>query len=216
MAMTDYITEIATSLIGLAGVTVTAWFGYKKVRTANIETSQAKSELQFQSHALSLTDFLGEWGEIHHELEDLMKNSEVDRFLILRAWNGLASPRWTTAVFQYRIGSHKPESYIHFELDADYVERLKQVVHSGSISFTTSEISDSAIKDVYAMEGVKSSAWFLIDKSAGPVAGSAAISYCSFASHSEDRIKPETMTRCRMVVGRLKGAAMRMMESRSS
>lgn len=216
MALTDHIVEIITSLVGLAGVTITAWFGYRKVRSASIEASQARSELKFQSHALSLTEFLGEWGEIHKDLESLMNDTEIDRFLILRAWNGAAAPKWTTAVFQYRMGNQRPESYIHFELDDDYVERLRQVVNSGSIAFTTSETNESAIKDIYTMEGVKSSAWFLIDKSTQPDTYSTAITYCSFASHTSDSVSAAAMTRCRMVVGRLKGAAIRMMEKGAS
>ena len=198
------------ALIGAVGTIGAALLGYLANRKTRQKQSQAEAELTFQHSALSFTDFLGEWSEVQKEIASLIKNTCIDRFLIFRAWNGHRTPRWTTAVYQYRQGEQEPVSYIHFELDSDYVSRLAMIIERGSIAFTVSEIPDSAIKRVYNVEGVKHSAWFFLSKKGlanNPECQ--ALTYCSFATHKEEPIPQETLTRCRILVGRLKALSQR-------
>lgn len=166
-----------------------------------------EKELAFQRAALSFDEFVSEWNDVYDEIVDIIQTTNVDRFLLLRAWNGKYDPKWTTAFFQVREVHQKPVSYVHFELDADYIERLNQVIRGGSISFAVRDIPDSYIKDVYTSEGVTHSAWFFIDKSQLKGSTSAAVTYCSFSTHSGVEIDHQTFIRCRIVASRMKGIA---------
>lgn len=201
-------TEIIIALLGVFGTLGSALIGQLRVKRAQRQEQAAEREMGLQRRALDLdfSSFAREWQEFNHELRTLIDETEVDRFLILRAWNGRLSPKWTTATLQVRTEGQKIYNYVHFELDADYVSRMQQTISNGAIRFQVKDISgDSLIKDVYEAEGVVSSAWFHI-ASHSLDEEAKAISYCSFASHDEP-ISDETMTRCRILVGRLKGFA---------
>ena len=201
----EIILEILTVVAAICGLG-TGFFQFKSARKKNKELNQAKDEMDFHKETLSFTDFLEEWNEIHEELKKLTEDTKIDRFLILRAWNGSLTPKWTTAIYQYRQGNQKPIAYIHFELDKDYVERLNYIINHGLMTFSVDQLPESAIKGVYQAEDVKHSGWFHLDKKclkAKPDCCS--ITYCSFATHSEEAIDEKSITRCRILVSRLKG-----------
>jgi hypothetical protein len=135
----------------------------------------------------------------------MLENTSIDRIMIFRAWNGELSPKWTTALFQFRIGDQKPVSYVHFELDRDYVDRIRHIVERGSMLINVSDLPKSAIREVYEAEGVKHSAWFHVSTSTLEGTKAKSITYCSFATHSEEAFSPLELARARIFVGRLKG-----------
>lgn len=205
--------ELIIAFFGFVGVLATAGVGMFKVNVermrVNVEKDklrQAEREISFQRAALGFPEFVSEWGEIGDELERLMCETEIDRFLILRAWNGFLEPRWTTAVYQLRQGKQAPISYIHFELDEDYVIRIRKIVKDGPIVFDTANIPSGEIKRVYEAEGVTASLWAHLDSFETSDKSSKALAYCSFSTHSGE-LSPTTVTRCKIIIGRLKWLA---------
>lgn len=198
-------TEIWTAIIGAVGVLATAIFGYLGVLARQKKLDLANKEMSLQSAALDFSRFISEWSLLQEELKNLMRDTCIDRFLILRAWNGMMTPKWTTAIFQYRQGDQEPIQYVHFELDNDYVERIMRAVQQGPFIMNVDEARDSAIRSVYLAEGVQQSAWFHLDTSKLPGSDAAAITYCTFATHEKDAITPDVMTRCWIISDRLKG-----------
>ena len=162
------------------------------------KTTQARRQMEFQSKALAFS--LVYWNTIHADLKDLCNETEVDRFIVLQAVNGIADPRWATALFQYRGGDadEKPVSYVNVELDADYVRRLKKVREEGELTFSVEGDSSALIHSIYRNENIRASAWFMIGTSQLSE-GMTEITYCSFATHSHDMITDNTMTRCRLI-----------------
>ena len=201
--------QVIAALLGLIGVAITAGFGYAGIIKQRQWRIQAENELHLQAAALSFGDFIHEWEAIHEDLAQLMEETCIDRFLLLRAWNGEVDPRWTTAIWQVHQGVHKPVSYVHFELDLDYLMRLRQAIDiPGGVAFSTSEINgDSAIRAIYESEGVKSAAWFFLAKHVIPDRPGTALTYCSFASSQREQLLPETVVRCRLIADRLRGVA---------
>jgi len=199
--------EVVIALIGLAGVIATASVGIFKIAVERHKLMQAEQEIRFQRSALSFPEFVEEWDEIGRELIGLINETEIDRFMILRAWNGYLEPRWTTAVYQLRSAGQAPVAYVHFELDEDYIHRVKQIAKGGPISMVTAELPDSEIKKVYIAEGVTASMWAHLDTFETTDGRSRAVAYCSFATHLDSLLTDKTMTRCRVLVGRLKGLA---------
>ena len=198
--------EVMVAAIG--GATTVAGLLLTQTRIARTKLKQAENELNFQREALTFPEFVGEWAETHRDISDLMENTNVDRFMIFRAWNGLLEPRWTTSVYQLREGEQEPLAYIHFELDADYVDKLRHIVRKGYLYLTVEELEESAIKKVYETENVTGSYWAHLDSLSLPDSQSRAITYCSFATHVEGGLTPAELTRCRIVASRLRGLAL--------
>jgi hypothetical protein len=207
MAMDMFPTEVLVAFSGLAGAIATAVIAGMKIRLEGRKLQQAEREIRFQRAALGFPEFVSEWDEINKELAKLMSETEVDRILIFRAWNGHLEPRWTTAVFQMRSNGTAPVSYVHFELDDDYVQKIRQIVQRGPITMVTTDMLPSKIKSVYEAEGVKSSLWAHLDTFQTTDGEGKAIAYCSFSSTSGAPLLPHTATRCGIIISRLKGLA---------
>ena len=200
-------TEIAVALITTLGGIVAGLIGLYKVRQTTHKLGQAENELKLQQRALDFGAFMEEFSGTHENILHLLENTNLDRFLMLRAWNGKLAPRWTTAVFQMRLGEQEPISYVHFELDVDYVSRLKEVSIRNVIAFDVASLPDCSIKSVYEAEGVKHAIWCHIMSEEISGSETVAHTYCSFATHDEEPIAQTTITRCSILAGRLKGIA---------
>jgi hypothetical protein len=196
---------VIVALIGLVGVLATVVLGYTKLQR---ELGQAKLEMRFQRAALSFPEFVEEWHEISHDILLLMSETVVDRFLVLRAWNGHMEPRWTTALFQLRTDGQMPVAYVHFELDTDYVNRLREVTQKNNVYLVTKDLPpDSALAEVYRSEGVTASLVSHLASQQGPNPNAKAHTYCTFATHNEALMDENTRTRCKVLASRMKGFA---------
>ena len=190
-------------IVGFLAV-VAGGIGYLRIRLEKAKTNRAEHEMSFTRAALDFGQFIHDWGSTHDEIVDLLNKTSVDRFMVLRAWNGISTPKWTTAVLQIRSGGQEPISYVHFELDNDYVGRLNDIRFSQTAYYDTASMAESAIKKVYEAEGVTGSLWAMIERRSG-TRGAEAVTYCSFATHEEGGLTESDQTRCRIVAGRLKG-----------
>lgn len=203
--------EIIVSIVGMLSAVmvalVTALTAKHKTSKAKAAVSQAENELKFQRAALDFGSFIHDWSETHNEIKNLLEKTEIDRFIMFRAWNGELNPRWTTNVFQMRLGDQDPIQYVHFELDDDYILKLRRIVRDGILYFKVEDIQDSAIKKVYEAEGVRASVWCHILSE--NLEGSKAVThtYCSFSCHHSGQIEQATVTKCKIIAGRLKGVA---------
>lgn len=202
LATSDILVAAISSAATVLAAIVVGWFSVRKVKA---EAMQAKLEMAFARAALDFGQFVEEWDGTHQEVLSLLRETGVDRFLLLRAWNGSESPRWTTAVLQMRLEGQIPVSYVHFELDQDYVARLRELSIRNTVYFRADQLpEDSAISQIYRSEGITGAVWSMIDRREGPC-GSAAVTYCSFATHAEAGLSDTDITRCRILSGRLKG-----------
>lgn len=198
-------TEIVIALIGFLGVIATALIGYAQARLKTYQLNQAELELKFQRTALGFSEFLPEWEQISAEIERLMVETNIDRFLIFRAWNGHLEPRWTTAIYQVRKGDQMPLAYIHFELDADYQNKLREIVGNNELLIDSRHEHDTAISSLYQTEGVTGALWCHLDSFGLPNSHSKAIIYCSYATRSPEGLDLNATTRARILTSRLKG-----------
>ena len=214
--MQSAFTEIIVALLGLIGVIVTACIGRQRSNRQKKVIELAKRELGYRADALSFHDLFSDWNDIHHELTALVEDTNIDRFLLFLAWNGELAPLWTTNIFQFRQGIQTPVSYVNFELDEDYVDRLRNTIRRGTTRLKTADLPPSAIKDVYDAEGVKDSVWFHVESSTLEGSKSKAITYCSFATHGDTPLTRAEITRCRLIVGRLKGMARSLRQSKEA
>jgi len=204
--MDGLITLLVPVITGIFALAAILLKEHKARKKSQNELEQAKAELSFSRTAMDFGAFMEEWEETYEEMNNLMATTNVDRILISRAWNGKADPKWTTAVFQMRQGKQEPISYVHFELDEDYVNRLREITIRNTSYWVVDEMPESYLKDIYDTEGVKATMWAILDEKDGSN-GSKAITYCSFATHNAELMDTPTITKCKIVVGRLKGIA---------
>lgn len=185
----------------LAAALINRHFSHK---SALEELNSIKQELEVSRIAFDFSDFLSSWNSVQQEITHLMETSNLDRFLILRAKNGEDTPKYTTAIFQMRQGIQEPFSYVHFELDKDYKDRLLETKSMPYVYVRTEDLpEDAGIKDVYLAEGVTACVWFYLGTKTISE-GKAIITYCSFATHSEEGLTEKDITKARLIVGMLK------------
>lgn len=179
-----------------------------QLEAKQLQLEQATHEIHFQRDALDVTAFINDWGGMLQELETLMAETAIDQFLILRAWNGYLEPRWTSAIYQLHESHKQLMSYIHVELDDDYINRLRAMMAAGPVVFTTGSAGEATlIRGIYETEGVEEAMWAHVETLSVPGAQTKAITYCSFATSQPGGLDLQARTRANLIVGRLKGLA---------
>lgn len=201
--MLEYLIPSCGAITAITTVIITLL----KLRNASKKEVQLRNELQLQSSALDFGMFMREWSETFKELEAILQETRIDRFLILRAWNGQLTPKWTTAVLQLRQAGQQTYSYVHFELDTDYVDKLRRIIDTGSIQFKVATLEDSAVKSIYKNEGITESFWSYLASHKGVDAESIVHTYCSFSTRDPDGLTETEITRANMAIGRLRAIA---------
>lgn len=199
--------QLIAETIGAIAILATALVAWQRVSLERKKATQAVAEMKSMAEGLSFADFLQDWQGVAAELGQLISGTEIDRILILRAWNGSLDPRWTTAVYQMREVGYEPVQYIHTSLDSDYVHRLRDAIQSGNVYFVVSDLNDSLIKSIYEAEGVTASYWAHIQTEKAAKDGTVSMAYMSFSTQSNDGIDPVTQTKCLLIADRLRGLA---------
>lgn len=170
-----------------------------------ISLDMAKQEIDLDSYALSFS-FIESWNEIAAKLTEIFKKTRATRFLMLRAWNGYEAPRYTTAIIQYRQGQVEHSDYVHFELDEDYVQKLLNTRRRKMWKVDTSAEGNTAIGGIYRSETppVKHANWYFIhDEKVDEKR--VLITYCSFATDSDEAFTESDEIRHRALVGIIQG-----------
>jgi hypothetical protein len=199
---------IIAAITAVGGITAAATTGVLRIKELSLRLEQANHEIRFQRDALDVASFIGDWDGLINELKSLMAITSIDRFLILRAWNGHLEPRWTSAIFQLRADAEQMISYIHVELDQDYVERLRRITTAGPVVFSTADVDQNAlIRGIYETEGVAEAMWAHIETLSVPGTATKAVTYCSFATAIPGGLDAAARTRANLIIGRLKGLA---------
>lgn len=199
------ITAIGTIFTGFFATLPSLLKSRRQHAEKDLEIEQLRRELSTQSEALSFEDVFVENDQVRGNIERLCRTTEIDRVMLLRAWNGRHNPRWTTAIWQYRLGNQEEQEYIHTELDPDYIGRLRSIEDKGAMMVVTDEIPESLVKRIYKKDGVKSSLWDYIGKNCIEGGDQCVILYMSFATQ-EGVISEATATECDLITDRMKGA----------
>lgn len=192
----------------LAGTVATAYFKYKEVK-ANKTVSHQEKELKIRHQALALPIDLKDWSTIQFNVDKLLDNTSVDRFLVLRAFNGKLDPQWTTAIYQLKRGHMgeipKIESYVHFGLDDHYRELLVKIHNEEYTEFFTEDLPEKAlIRSVYENEEVATSRWYKV-KSV-EYDDSVAVVYVSFSKFIKEEFTASERNQCAVIVNEIKSA----------
>lgn len=202
---------VAVAAIGAVPVIVGSVLAYKAAIQKQIieaENKGMRKELDLVSTTLgSFGGILAEFSQVEQEIQELCANSEITRVVLLCAWNGKYTPKWTTSVWQYRTSYEqgrlsRPVGYVHVGLDSDYAARLVEIKRCGSSIYRTESSPDSLIKKIYEADGVVESLWVFLSSSETQRDDGRLITYMSFASQ-KGRIENSTRIKCELLAARL-------------
>jgi len=209
------ITAFFTSVTAVAVAVVSKRSELKQKEIAKIASDEAEKKKKdvekYKAEAFQVKkDFaklLVIWGKTIGDIDRLIDETEIDRFLMLTAINGIEHPRETTAHFQKREEGQKKYEYEEIQIDDHYRNLLKQTIQDGFVYFIVDELPDGVlIKNIYMMEGVKSSMWiFICVNDFGN--GKKSITYASLSTHQDGGISASTQTRCLITRDLLAGAS---------
>lgn len=207
---------IAEVLLGFVTIAlpaiVVAYFKYRSSKDKLYsETTRQHKEEALASSGKDFIGYLKAWNDIEADIQALLEDSPLDRFLILRGWNGVRDPELTTAIYQYKSNKTSYITYDHVELDDDYRSRLRRM-YGGPQAFNVEELQPCLIKSIYNQEGVTSSVWFFLVS--GEINGVAErnTTYCSFSSTEVDHIDEVTLLRAQLLTSKIKGVMHKFLE----
>ena len=192
----DVLVAVATAI----GVIGAAYYARGKIITTKKDLKKAKEEIEQHKHdneqiRQHFAKLLVITGRTIFEIDNLVKETEIDRFLMLTAINGMKKIKKTTAYFQRREEGQKEYKYEDVKIDDNYRSLLKITIEVGYTYFLVSDLPhDALIKRIYEMEGVKASMWILIDINYNDD-GTVAVTYASLSTHKDGGICEETKTR---------------------
>ncbi|MGB0732417.1 MAG: hypothetical protein ACPGPF_01585 [Pontibacterium sp.] len=174
-----------------------------KIKSARSKQDAQSYKAEAQRIKRDFARFVSLWSVVVIDIERLIEETEVDRFLMLEA-RGLPDPKVTNSIYQIRSSGQHVVDYVDVELDEDYISKLKKIIRDNQYYFIVKDESDCLIKRIYDAEGVKTSFWALI--AIEETDEDRVITYCSFASHSGE-ISLRTQTKCTLITNRLSGTS---------
>jgi hypothetical protein len=180
---------------------ISGWFTYlaarsKLVQKATAEVTAVHREMAFQTLSMGFDEADAGLHENERDIWDLIKSTEIDRVLRLKAWNGLDATKYVTAYVQFREDGQKLLKYANYPTDDDYNSRLYEIRRNGSMFFKVEQDPQSKIMSTYIAEGVKATLWTYATTVKLEGSDSHCIVFMSFASHTKDEISPATRVLC--------------------
>ena len=207
--MDALLSEFVAGIFAVLTALIALWGAKQKAAL-----SAAEGELDSNRKSLSLKVDVQKWALVENAVRELEQNTEIDRVLVLRCWNGWKDPLYTTAVYQWRDDGQEFVQYISVPLDKGYVDRLNDMNEHGSHTINVLALSNvvplELIVRIYLSELIKHSIWF-------PVASHEiklpkywgflkwfgitvkAHTYASFATHGDEEISTEAFQKCQNI-----------------
>lgn len=138
---------------------------------------------------------------IYDQVISIIRSSEIDRVLVLKACNGEAPPDKITAILQMRAHGQDVIPYEHLKPDYAYIDMLYRIEKDGGIILVVKEMPDCMLKRIYQEEGVVSS--FVSHIKTIKNGDQKVIYFASYASHEPVTITDTAKTRCHIITGQL-------------
>jgi hypothetical protein len=195
---------ICVALIGATSAVIVALAGKKKeLKQVESEKKSLLDELDRQSDALGGFGALRlEFSRIEAEFVELCEVSEIDRIIVLCAWNGATDAKYSTAVWQFRQGYSTSTNYLRVALDGDYSSRLASCKYAPQHFLTKDLPAGCLIREIYESEGITESVWIFLDRQFKPD-GTALNTFMSFSA-KRGPITPKTLTLCKLLADQVK------------
>lgn len=194
----DVLLEIASPLIkgifSIVGIVLSAlipvWLASRKLKNKKAVKVQL-------SLAESRAEKLARSAPVIQAINDLLASTNIDRVLILVAFNGVSTPKHVTATYQWRESGQKIETYKKVPIDDHYRSVLKQCDDENAVLYRLGDAPGTALDDIYQLEGVEQSYVVGVGKTQdGDVIKH---DFMSYATHRPEGLTHNDMTAARLV-----------------
>ena len=201
--------EFLIACVTTLGAVIVAYIQSKKAKDKDKKLKEKEKEadsanIEVIATRKSFEAFVRTWSGVVFQINRLINDTEIDRFLILHATNGKNPLKKTTAIYQIRESGQQVFSYQDIELDDHYRDMLNHIQKYGYYYFVVENEPDCLLKRVYTLEKVKSSYIKLIEVIEAE--NIKIINYASYASHISPEISKDTRTLCDMTNSKLSGS----------
>lgn len=204
-------TDIAVALIAASTTWGVYLHGRQKTLKAREDAVQEKDlrlrmqeEMAARRAALSYSQLAEHWEVMRQRIKETMGRSNIDRFMLFRAFNGKYDPQSTTAVIQLRADDSMMDCYIDYPIDDNYRDNLEFIRKNKKRRLRLSDFPlESEMHRVYAREGVEDSIWLYLCDYELPN-GCWAIEYISVATHEAGGLTEDDLVLAEMFVGSMR------------
>lgn len=201
--------EFLIACVTTLGAVIVAYIQSKKAKDKDKKLKEKEKEVETAQIEViatrkSFEAFVRTWSGVVFQINRLINDTEIDRFLILHATNGKTPLKKTTAIYQIREAGQQVFSYQDIELDDHYRNMLRHIEKHGHYYFVVDNEPDCLLKRIYVLERVKSSYLKLIEIVENEHVK--IINYASYASHISGEITLNTRTLCDMTNSKLSGS----------
>lgn len=154
--------DIYIALIGAVPVLVTSILIHvREIRKKNNEIQkhiQEKEEHRIKGDVLDKILDFSSFNKIKSAVDEIFLATKADRFLILIAINGKTDFNIVSVIFeQHKTTKYQVNAiarYRSLKIDDNYRQMLKDAEFHGMVKLSTSEMENSLLKDIYAIENV--------------------------------------------------------------
>ena len=194
----DVLLEIASPLVkgifSIVGIVLSAFI---PVLLASRKLKNKKAVKAQLSITESRAEKLGNSAPVVRAITDLLDSTNIDRVLVLVAFNGVSTPRHVTATYQWQESGQKFAAYKKVPIDDHYRSILKNCDNEKTVLYRLGDAPGTALDDIYQLEGIEQSYIVGVGKTKdGDVVKH---DFMSYATHNLEGLTHKDMTAARLV-----------------
>jgi|GEM_PF-3120287 hypothetical protein len=188
--------EIVTQIGAVAVAMVAA---YQAIRLERMRKESKRKDVQIKESsknfsALSLLVDFELISTVYSRVDEVFRNTNIDRFLLIIAVNGRDVFNVVSVVYERhrgrideggrRVDINAIGRYSHIRIDSDYKDMLHSVETKGRVMVVTDQMTkDSMLYNIYDLEGVTAAAVYPVTRMRIDDHNDMLL-FCSYATHS--------------------------------
>lgn len=182
---------------GLLGTLATLYWGKiqrrRALKSENLAIDTRERE-NFNRLVANPMVGLPKWGDFMRRMTEFQVRESISRVIIFVCVNGKNDPKEMNAIYQFRIDPiANQQAYIGVDIarqsdNGDYISRLMQTRSNGKLIFSTKDLRDCLIKDIYIDEKIEQAIWLWLGSISSKKTGQVAGIYLSASSEKDDVI----------------------------
>lgn len=203
--MSDNVTQILVAVFTFLGLALPAYFVFKsQLEKSKAETRKAKAETEkaikekndiIKKHLSSSFEIdFKNLNSIKGVVDEVLRSSHIDRFLMLSSVNGKDPVNFVSALFEQhkltdtcKLSFGATSKYVDISTDEQYKNMIRTIELVTPKVYDVKEMSNGILKDIYEDEGVKHS--YVIFTNRFSIDGdNDRLIFCSWSTHENKTI----------------------------
>lgn len=206
----ELLATILSFIIAITGYGVKLYISLQKEKSARILAVNDKTRIEKKYQSSSLQIDLKDLNQIKDIVYDILKATQVDRFLMLSSVNGKDPVNHVSVLYEQHKGEETfqlsvgaSSKYVDISTDSHYKSMLRSIETVTPYSTRTKDMPNGMLKDIYTSEKVLYS-YVIFTKRLSIDALNDRLIYCSWASHSKESLPSHLKIRIQSANNRIK------------